>query len=277
MSDPRTTPANARVAAVELQGQVEAPHFLDGETCQITAPVADLRCSEEGRTLDRQLLYGDAFRVLERREGRAFGQSDRGHYVGYVDESALGAAFAPTHVVHVRSTLAFTHPHFKDPGPVPLSIGSKVCVTAAEDRFATTHDGRFIPAQHLRALDQPETDPVEVATRLLGTPYLWGGNSAAGIDCSGLIQTALQLCGVPCPGDSDQQRAAFPGVERTEPGDLLFWDGHVAMIYDAERLIHANAFSMAVTLENRRACIARIMAKEHKDVLKIARPIKRFT
>ena len=273
MSDPRLTPANGRVAARELEGRVDAARFVDGEPARIVVPVADLFCAGDGSgQLDRQLLFGDSFRVLERRGGRAFGLSDRGGYVGYVAEDALGAWYEPTHRVAARSTLGFAAPDIKHPAPLRLSLGARVKVVEEIDSFVRTQDNLFIPRAHLVAGDEPDT--IAVAERLIGAPYLWGGNSADGIDCSGLVQAALLACGIPCPGDSDQQRESFPAVRRPRRGDLIFWQGHVAMCVTSRTVIHANAHHMAVTVEPRAACVARIKASENKTILKIARPAK---
>ena len=262
MTDTRLLPANGSVAAIELQGAVDAARFVDGEVCAIGAPVADLYCTLPVGRLDRQLLLGDRFRVLERAEGWAFGQADRGGYVGYVRQADLGPWVAPDHAVCARSTLAFTAPDFKTPAPVAVSLGARVKVTGVDGRFSRIADGRYLPTSHLRPLTTPQADPVAVALRFLGTPYLWGGNSSLGIDCSGLVQTALLACGIDCPGDSDLQQTMLPGDlppgTPPERGDLLFWKGHVALVVDPRTVLHANVFHMAVAQEPLAPCIARI-------------------
>ena len=125
----------------------------------------------------------------------------------------------------------------------------------SEDEVA----GGFVPWPHLRAVGDWLDDPVAVAEGLLGTPYLWGGNSRAGIDCSGLMQVAFAACGVTLPGDSDLQEAVGAEVQGAlRRGDLVFWKGHVALVVDEARLIHANGFTMSVAYEDTAACIARI-------------------
>ena len=205
--DRRLLPANDRVAAVELKGQVPSKAYVEGEIRRIITPVADLHCQTDASQLDRQLLRGDRFRVLEDRGHFTFGQADRGGYVGYVTTAALGTWQAPTHWISARASLAFSTPDFKTPGPTPLSHGCHEHVIAQTGRFSETSDGVFIPTAHLRAVTDPAQDPVTEAERLIGAPYLWGGNSSAGLDCSGLVQGALIACGIACPGDSDQQQA----------------------------------------------------------------------
>lgn len=273
MSDPRLTPANGRIAAAELRGQVEAERFVEGEDRRVLAPVLDLRCDPSGPGLDRQLLWGDRFRVLEEVDGLAFGQAGRGGYVGWVQAAALGPWCAPTHRVTARATLAFDAPEIKTPAPLRLSLGAEVTVTGQTGSLSALDTGHFVPAVHLAPVDTFDADPVEIAARVLGAPYLWGGNSSDGIDCSGLVQLALLGCGIACPGDSDQQRDAFPRAQGApRRGDLVFWAGHVAMFEDAQTLIHANGHHMAVAREDFATCTARIRASEGKDILKIARP-----
>ncbi|MFT3687687.1 C40 family peptidase [Paenirhodobacter sp.] len=263
MSDRRLTPFSGRV-------------MLDPsrqEPARIGLPVCDL-CPEPGALRDRQVLFGAEVGVIDRRGGWAFVQARADGYCGWVVEPALSPPVPATHVVSAPATHVYREASIKRGEVMRLSLGARVAVTGAEGGFAVTPEG-FIPAQHLRPLGQPETDPVAVAERLLGTPYLWGGNSRDGIDCSGLVQLALALCGRACPGDSDLQAAAFPRLPegtRPERGDLLFWKGHVAMACDAERLIHANGHTMSVAHEGIAACHARIAAAGEGPFLGISRP-----
>ena len=262
LSDSRSLLANDRVAHVALRGQIQARRFVQGEWATVSHSLTELRRSPLGPR-DRQLLHGTRFLVLERHGGFAFGQSAGDGYVGYVDLRALGADQTPTHWLSVPASHLYTAPNIKAPEAMPLSLGARLTVVAdIDDRFVQTAHGFFALRGHLSAIGQWADDPVAVAMGFLGTPYLWGGNSRAGIDCSGLVQAALLACGISCPGDSDQQCASLgenlPQTATLQRGDLLFWPGHVAMVCNARSLIHATAHVMAVCQEEIATVLARI-------------------
>ena len=250
MSDRRLTPANGRVAHVSLRGRVEGVRLVAGDLARITAPLTDL-LREPGGARERQLLRGDSFRVLDRDRGHAFGQAAKDGYCGWVAEGALGPDGPVTHRVVAPASHAYPEPRIQSPETCALPFGALLEVRAMGERFAETCAG-FVPKAHLRALDDPLRDPVATARLMLGTPYLWGGNSRAGIDCSGLVQGAHLACAIPCPGDSDLQAAAANPPEGTAedpaPGDLLFWKGHVGIVSAPGMLLHATAAFMT-TLE----------------------------
>lgn len=260
--DPRRTFANADIAHASLRGQVDAPHYAEGEALRVTSPTLDIKRKPGAMSLERQSLYGWPVTVLQKANATQFLRDETMEYVGYLKSGQLGVWTPPTHRVVVRQTLLFAEPDFKCPDPVALSMGSFLSVAGEEGRFSRTNDGRYAITGHLSELSDLERDPASVAERLIGTPYLWGGNSAFGIDCSGLVQAACLACGIPCPGDSDMQASelgeALPKDTPLQRNDLLFWKGHVALVVSEERLIHANAFHMAVAYEATDAAIKRI-------------------
>jgi len=260
VTDRRLTPANGRVAAMHLAGSVDADRFVEGWPRRICAEVADL-CRAPDGPRDRQLLMGASVRVFEEYKGWAFVQAADG-YVGYVRLDDLGDDVAPTHFVATIATHAYAQEDFKSPDLYALPFGSRVTVVDERRRFFETNVG-FVPKKHLRELDRPFGDPATIAQMHFGVPYLWGGNSSRGIDCSGLVTAALAACGMACPGDSDLQMAAL-GAEFDgdyQRGDLVFWKGHVGMMVDAETLLHANAHHMATVYEPIAAAILRIEAQ----------------
>lgn len=278
MSDRRLTRFNGRVAHVSLEGQVAAERFTEGTAMEVQTEVLPLLVTPEGPRA-RELIMGEGFVVLDEVEGFAFGYAERDGYCGWVFAEFLHPQRAPTHRVAAIRSYWQEDPDLKlSTRLFPLSFGARVKVTHSEGAWSRiviqTAPGEawfrdsWMPTAHLAPADSRETDPVAVAEMFLGTPYVWGGNSAFGIDCSGLIQAALLACGTPCPGDSDMQMSLGDEVEGPlARGDLIFWKGHVAMAVDAARLIHANGHDMAVAYEGIEAAIARIEAQGEGPVL----------
>ena len=268
MSDARLTPANGRVAAAWLKGQIKADSFVDGVAQTVVLPVVDLCNSPRGKR-DRQVLLGAALSVFEVVDDWAFVQAADG-YVGYLQAAALGATATPTHFVATPASHAFEEEDFKSRDLMHLSLGARVKVLDERRKFYETTQG-FISKKHLRPLSQPFSDPVIVAQMHFGVPYLWGGNSILGIDCSGLIAAGLSACGIACPADSDmQQNGLGKRLEQDallRRGDLVFWKGHVGMMVDADTLIHANAHHMSTAYEPIERAILRIQAQGDGDVL----------
>lgn len=271
--DPRLTPARADLAAQSLEGVVAAPRYAAGTPARVIEGLAPLRREPRPDAgLDTEALHGERLKVYdEDQEGWAWVQLARDGYVGYLPSHAIlkGAAPAPTHRVSALRTFVFPGPSIKEPPLLWLSLGAEVAIRReVEVRgriFGLTETGGAIVMQHLAPVGTVETDPVAVAERFLGTPYLWGGKSSLGIDCSGLVQTALAACGITAPRDSDMQEAALGTAIGLDPaawrrGDLLFWPGHVALVRDGETMLHANAHTMSTAIEGLAAGLARIEA-----------------
>jgi hypothetical protein len=248
---------------------VEAARFVEPLVREVVEPIAPVRRAPSAEaSLDTEALFGERVAVYEiTEEGWAWGQLLTDRYVGWLPASALGPpAPEPTHRVSAVRTLVFPGPSIKLPPIAALPFGARLAVTRLEGRFAITSTGVFVPVQHLAATDTHERDFVTVAERFVGTPYLWGGKTGLGIDCSGVVQVALAACGTSCPRDSDMQERALgapvTNAKDLRRGDLVFWKGHVAVARDAATLIHANAFHMAVAIEPVQEALARIGAAE---------------
>ncbi len=259
-TDSRRTACNDRVIAAHLPHPGKDLRVVTGHAARIALPVVDLLRRPEGPR-DRQLLSGEAVTHYETHQGWAFVQAARDNYTGYLPADTLAPAQKASHWISAAASHAYSAADFKSPETQALSFGSHVVVSGHEGRFAATDLG-FIPLVHLSPIGKVMTDPVTVAESFLGTPYLWGGNSRFGIDCSGLVQATCLACGIPCPGDSDQQEAelgnALPAGTPYQRGDLLFWKGHVALVRDPTTLLHANVHAMAVAFEPLDAALTRI-------------------
>ncbi len=255
---------------------MQATKFVKGSWHRVSVPITDL-CRSPTGDRDRQLLRGDRFLVLETDDHWCFGRSEKDDYVGYISEVELSSDETPTHFICARATHEYPAPDIKTREIGSLGFGSKVTVLGDDGKFVELSSGTFVPIQHVRPLGDFCDDLVAVAEIFLGTPYLWGGNSPFGIDCSGLVQAALLATGTPCPGDSDQQMAVGNEVSLDAPyqrGDLVFWQGHVAIACDADTLIHANAHHMAVAHEAIEPAIARIAAQGDGPVIARRRVIR---
>jgi hypothetical protein len=264
--DPRLNPFRPEIAAKHLQGQVAAKRFVEGVRHQVIEPAAALRrAPSHDAPLDTQALMGERMMVYETtEEGWAWGQCETDGYVGWLSDNALGLnGPAPTHKVAVPRTLGFPGSDIKLPPIAALPMGAVLTIVRQDGRFAVTASGWHVPLVHLTQIESRQPDFVAVAETLLGAPYLWGGKTVLGIDCSGLVQVALQAAGIACLRDSYMQELAlgkFSSLGELQRGDLVFWKGHVAIARDTATLIHANAHHMMVAIEPAAQAIARIKA-----------------
>lgn len=255
--DPRLHAFRPDLADRRLEGQVEAPRFAQGEPARVIAGQASLRRAPAADApQDSELLFGEAVTVFDRKDGWAWLQAGRDGYVGYVATAQLAEGQAtPTHQLAALRTFRFSRPDIKSPPLDHLSLGSPLAVKDEHSRFLELADGGFVYAPHAEPAGVTHADYVATAERFIAVPYLWGGRSALGLDCSGLVQTVLRLAGRPCPRDTYMQRGeAAIGPEAPldrpqERGDLLFSPGHVAIATGAETLLHANAYHLAVAHE----------------------------
>jgi cell wall-associated NlpC family hydrolase len=257
--DRRRNPIRDDLAAVRFRGAVDAPRYAEGEVFHVAEGRATMwGTPDTGTAPVSEVRFGEGFTVYEHRGEWAWGQNETDGYVGWIhaDVLAEGPASKPTHVVADLRAFRFSGPSLKLPPEDALSLGTQVAVEGEERGYARLSSGGWVYARHLKPLGWTEPDPVATAERLLGTPYLWGGRSPWGCDCSGLTQLALDCAGIAAPRDSDMQRGevgtmiSADGLNVTfRRGDLVFFPGHVGLMRDERTLIHATAFTMTVTLE----------------------------
>ncbi len=286
--DSRLTPARRDIAAAHLAGQVEAGRFVEGQRETILHGIADMRGEPSpGASLTTQALRGEHVTVYEVEEGWAWGQLEYDGYVGYLPAAALGPAGpVATHRVSVLSTFLYPGPSMKLPAVDALPLNALLAVTAREGDFARIGIEGYVWAGHLAPADVHEPDFVAIAERFIGVPYLWGGKTVRGIDCSGLVQTALRACAVSAPRDTDMQEKTLgqplgsgqPGHDGASylraglrRGDLVFWRGHVGIMRDSDTLLHANGFHMLVASEPVDEAIARIQQNSFGAVTSVRR------
>jgi len=251
MDDPRLTPARPDLAAKYLESKVKAARFVTGEEFCVVDAIAPLReAPAADAMLLTQALKGERVTIYDHNgEGFAWGQLNSDGYVGWIPDAALGKPAS-----------------IKPPPVDTLSMGALITVAREDGVFAVTREGWYLPRGHVGSVDTMEKDFVAVAERFVGTPYLWGGKSSLGIDCSGLVQIALNAAGTGCPRDSDMQQDGLgrtlnsSETKKLQRGDLIFWKGHVAIVRDASTIVHANAHHMATAIESTHDAITRIKA-----------------
>ena len=277
--DRRLTPARPDLAADFLRGKVEASAFVAGRKRRVTAASAALRhAPSSDAALDSEALHGEAVTVYESRGGWAWGQIAADGYVGYLDAASLGDWAASTHRVRVPRTFVYPGASIKLPVAFALSLNATVSVVDMRGDFAVLAGGRCIWAAHLAPLGSTEADFVAVAESLLHVPYLWGGKTSRGLDCSGLVQMALAAAGINAPRDSDMQEQALgaplpvdPALSGLRRGDLIFWKGHAGIMQDSATLLHANGHHMMVASEPLRAARDRVAAKSFGEITSMRR------
>lgn len=278
--DPRRHAYRPDLAASSLAGQVVSQRFTEGSCQQVCRPLVPLRAAPDfRRAFVSELLHGERVTVYDTRDGWAWVQAERDRYVGYLPADSLSSDIVvPTHRVGALAAIVHPAQDIKTPPLMILPMGAEVTVVETGDTFHRLSDGGFLAARHLTAIDRYARDYVDVAERFLGAPYLWGGKSHRGIDCSGLVQVSLEAAGLGAPRDSDMQCsevglpvAATADLEGLERGDLVFWKGHVGIMIDGLLLLHANAHHMAVAMETLPEAVARI-ARSTGPIIAIRRP-----
>ena len=273
--DRRLTPARSDLASLALKGRVEAERFVEGKPARVTAAVTALRGKLDlAAGIDTELTYGEPVTVFDEADGFVWLQSARDGYVGYAEAGTIGPAGQPaTHRVAALRTYLYPGPSIKLPHLALVPMNARLTLVGKDGQFAVTDTGAYVIAHHLEPLGQAEADFVAVAERYVGTPYLWGGRTSLGLDCSGLVQTALEAAGIAAPRDSDMQEKALgdafdlkPDLSNLQRGDLMFWKGHVGIMTSPTELLHANGHHMAVAKEPVAEAVERIREKSFGQV-----------
>lgn len=278
--DPRRNVFRGDLAAQNLYGKVNAPRYVSGLRFQVIRPSVPLRRLPRAQAgFETEALFGEHVVVYDEADGWSWVQLERDGYVGYVPASALSQeVLAPTHRVAALGTFVYPAADIKAPPLMHLSINAELTIAETDEGFARLARGGFVVQRHISEVSRHARDFVEVAERFLATPYLWGGRTRMGIDCSGLVQIAMEAAGLSAPRDSDMQQSEIgatilvpESLEGLRRGDLLFWRGHVGIMTDGVMMVHANAHHMAVAAETLPEAVARI-ARGGSELIAVKRP-----
>jgi cell wall-associated NlpC family hydrolase len=279
LPDPRRHAYRPDLADARLKSLIEAERYVQGEPRQVVAPSLPLRREPRSDSiLETEALKGETVTVFAESEGWAWVQIDRDLYVGYMPSEGLSASIIePTHRIGALRTYVFPEPDAKSPPLALLSLNALFSAEAEEGKFLALDDGGYVFARHTLPAGEVVGDAVAVAEKFLGTPYLWGGRTSIGLDCSGLVQLAFEAAGFNTPRDADMQAEELGeplawkvGVELRR-GDLVFWEGHVGIMTSPTDLIHANAYHMAVEIEPLREARERIKTATASEVIGVRR------
>ncbi|MFN3230987.1 MAG: NlpC/P60 family protein [Alphaproteobacteria bacterium] len=277
-ADRRLTPARPDLAADYLRSAVQADEYVKGWVKQVHAPSAPVHSAPDtAAQMVTEALMGEQVTVYEEKDGWAWGQLSGDEYVGYLPADTLGEIGPEiSHKVGVLRSFVYAKPDLKSQVLGAVSLGVTVSATGTEAEFTRLDGGGYLFSDHLLPADHVEADYLTTGVRFIGTPYLWGGKTSLGLDCSGLVQISLQLAGVACPRDSDMQATALgeavePNPSNVQRGDLVFFPGHVGMMLDEQTILHANAWDMMVSPHPLRYVIAEIGKKEKQPLTAIKR------
>ena len=256
--DPRRNAFRKDLAAKSLEGAVKAERYVVGEPAFVVRASVPLRKTPDAtRGFETEALFGESLTIYDEAEGWAWVQLAHDGYVGYVPADALQrGTHDPTHRIQTLGTFLYGAPDIKSPPLMHLAMNALVTARGGDEKFLELDGGGFVYAGHAVPLGRHARDFVEIAEGFVGVPYLWGGRTRIGLDCSGLVQTSLQAAGFAAPRDTDMQQAELGSgvpvagdLEGLKRGDLVFWKGHVGIMVDSVLMVHANAHHMMVAVE----------------------------
>lgn len=264
--DPRLHAFRPDLADVKLQGRVDANKFAAGVPMEVVVPIAPLhREASPAAMQTTQALFGERLMAFEVAGDWVWGQLTHDRYVGYIAKASVSRELTnPTHRVSVPATFLYPLPDIKSQPPVSLPMNARLAIVESDQKFSKLSNGQHVYTKHIRLLSDPETDFVGVAEKFIHVPYYWGGKTSQGLDCSGLVQTALEACGTFSPRDTDMQETQLGqsvlinDLDGLRRGDLVFWKGHVGIMADQKTLLHANGHHMMTVKEPLSEAITRI-------------------
>jgi cell wall-associated NlpC family hydrolase len=254
------------LADIKLEGRIEAKRFVEGLAMEVVVPIAALRRDAAATAMQTtQALLGERLVAFEVAGDWVWCQLKRDGYVGYIAKSAVSADLtSATHRVSVPATFLYPLPDIKSQPPISLPMNARLAIVESDEKFSKLSNGQHVFTNHIRPLNETEADFVSVAEKFLDVPYCWGGKTSHGLDCSGLVQTSLEACGIFSPRDTDMQetrlgqRLKINDLDGLRRGDLVFWKGHVGIMVDQKTLLHANGHHMMTVKEPLLEAITRI-------------------
>ena len=254
------------LADIELRGRIDAKRFVEGVAMEVVVPVTAMHREASSTAMQTtQALFGERLSAFEIGDGWVWCQLERDGYVGYIAKADVSSDLTkPTHRVSVPTTFLYPLPDIKSQAVTNLPMNAKLQIVASDEKFSRLSNGKYVFTKHMKPLNEFEPDFVIVAEKFLEVPYYWGGKTAQGLDCSGLVQTSLEVCGISSPRDSDMQETQLGqklmvnDLDGLRRGDLVFWKGHVGIMANQKILLHANGHHMMTVREHLAEAVARI-------------------